>query len=151
MHPQMFSMGFRSGEHAGPKKQSYWGLIEALLMQLNSPATFKDRKPFCLCHQEVMAMWMPDRKQHKSHIFAQILPFKGYNVNILISWWTASFGLITVFSKLPALFFVSCSCFFFLHFEAVLVTIHQYKILVSFHLVLSFCSGVYHHHYTSVV
>lgn len=108
------------------------------------------QKAFLPCHQEVMTGWMPDRNWPERQSFAQILPFKDYVLNILISWYTDCLIFKRVFSmKLPTVcFFVSRSCFFFAFWSSTynLIMIHQWEmgILLCFLPVWKkFCSGVY--------
>lgn len=68
-------------------------LQEAVFVQLNKPARFKDTNPFCLCHQ-VMTVWMPNRKWHESQISAQSLTFKDQLINGLIEFKRQSINLI---------------------------------------------------------
>ncbi len=63
------------------------------------------------------------RKMTWKPYFCADFNFLSDGLKLLISWWTACLSLNAVFNKLSFLnFFVSCSGFFFWHFEAVLIT-----------------------------
>lgn len=55
-----------------------------------------------------------------THYWVLFFVFLGYG--LLISWWLACLILNAVFNKLLTVFFLSCSCFLFLHSEALLTT-----------------------------
>lgn len=51
---------------------------------------------FCLCHLEVITVWIPDRKGHQISICAKSWAFKCCGLKLLLSWWLVVYLLIPI-------------------------------------------------------